>query len=176
MEKMRGHLVAARRLHEADRAAGGKLGCVRLLGEGLEEGGQGAEQVGLFADRGEALHGGGEVLEKVGFAVIAAEVAVGADGLHEALGGAEQEGLAQPLEGGAGEVGVVLQQFLALGAGEVDVGVKQQGGEVVFGEAEAEALVVNEPCGAVGEHDVLALEVAMHEAARQAGEDVAKFL
>jgi hypothetical protein len=34
------------------------------------------------------------VLEEVGFAEVAAEVSVGAQGLHEALGGAEEEGFA----------------------------------------------------------------------------------
>ena len=64
------------------------------------------------------------MLEEVGFAEVAAEVAVSADGLHEALGGAEEEGLAELVEGGASEVGVILEELLALGAGEVDVGVE----------------------------------------------------
>jgi len=116
-----------------------------------------------------------EVLEEVGFGEVAAEVAVGADGLHEALGGAEEEGFAELLKGAAGELGVVLEKFFALGAAEVDVGVKEEGGEVIFGEAEAEALVIDEPSVAFGEHDVLALEVAMDEAAGEAGEGVAEF-
>jgi hypothetical protein len=95
--------------------------------------------------------------------------------LHEALGGAEEEGFAELLKGAAGELGVVLEKFFALGAAEVDVGVKEEGGEVIFGEAEAEALVIDEPSVAFGEHDVLALEVAMDEAAGEAGEGVAEF-
>jgi hypothetical protein len=142
---------------------------------GSEQGGQRAEEVGLFADGGESLDGGGEVLEEVGFTEVATEVAVGADGLHEALGGTEEEGFAELLKGAAGELGVILEEFFALGAAEVDVGVKKERGEVILGEAEAEALVVDEPGVAFCEHDVLALEVAMDEAAGEAGEGVAKF-
>ena len=126
--------------------------------------------MGFFADAIEAFDGGGDVLEEVGFAEVAAEVSVGAQGLHKALGGAEEEGFAEFGEGEAAEVGVVLEEFLTLGAGEVDVGVVEEGGEVVFGEAEAEALVVDEPGAVFVDEDVLALEVAMDEAAGQGGE------
>jgi hypothetical protein len=136
----------------------------------LKEAGDGAEDLGLFADAVEAFDGGGDVLEEVGFAEVAAQVAVGAEGLHEALGGAEEEGFAELGEGEAAEIGVVLEEFLALGAGEVDVGVVKEGGEVVFGEAEAEALVVDKPGAIFVDEDVLALEVAMDEAAGQGGE------
>lgn len=57
-----------------------------------------------------------------------------------------------------------------MGAGEVDVGVVEEGGEVVLGKAEAEALVVDEPGAVFVNEDVLALEVPMDEAAGQGGE------
>jgi hypothetical protein len=82
--------------------------------------------LGLFADAVEAFDGGRDVLEEVGFAEIAAEVSVGAQGLHEALGGAEEESFAELGEGEATEVGVVLEEFFALGAGEADVGVVEE--------------------------------------------------
>ena len=132
--------------------------------------GDGAEDLGFFADAIEAFDGGGDVLEEVGFAEVATEVAVGTEGLHEALGGAEEEGFAELGEGEAAEVGVVLEEFLALRAGEVDVGVIEEGGEVVLGKAEAEALVVDEPGAVFVNEDVLALEVPMDEAAGQGGE------
>lgn len=130
--------------------------------------------MGFFADAIEAIDGGGDVLEEVGFAHVAAEVSVGAEGLHEALGGAEEEGFAEFREGEAAEVGVVLEEFFALGAGEADVGVVEEGSEVVFGEAEAEALVVDEPGAVFVDENVLALEVAVNEAAWEGGEAAAK--
>lgn len=52
----------------------------------------------------------------MGFAEIATEVAIGAEGLHQALGGTKEECLPDLGEGKATEVGVELKQFLALRA------------------------------------------------------------
>ena len=95
--------------------------------------------MGFLADAIEALNGGGDVLEKLGFAQIAAEVSIGPQSLHETLGGAEEEGLSKFGEGEMPEVGIILQQLFALRASEGDVGIVKQGGEIVFGETEAEA-------------------------------------
>ena len=115
--------------------------------------------------------GGGDVFEKMGAGVGVAEFAVGAEGLHEALHGAEVvEGseVRRIFHACGGEV--VREERVALGGGEAHVGVEQEGGEVVLREAGAEALEINERGLAVADHHVLALEIAVHEAARFGGE------
>lgn len=73
------------------------------------------------------------------------------------------------------EVGIILQQLFALRAGESDVGIVKQGGEVVFSKAETEALVIDQPSFVFVQEDVLTLEVTMDQAAWQAGETAAEF-
>jgi hypothetical protein len=131
--------------------------------------------LGFLADAIQAFNGGGDVLEELGFAQIAAEVSVGPQSLHETLSGAEEEGLSKFGEGEMPEVGIILQQLFALRASEGDVGIVKQGGEIVFGETEAEALVIDEPGFVFVEKDVLTLEVAVDQAAGQAGETAAEF-
>jgi hypothetical protein len=126
--------------------------------------------LGFLADAIEALNGGGDMLEELGFSKIAAEVSVGPQSLHETLGGAEEEGFSKLGEGEMPVVGIILQQLFALRAGERDVGIVKQGGEIVFGKTQAEALVIDEPSFVFVQQDVLTLEVAVDKAAWQAGE------
>jgi hypothetical protein len=131
--------------------------------------------LGFLADAIEALNGGGDMLEELGFSKIAAEVSVGPQSLHETLGGAEEEGFSKLGEREMPEVGIILQQLFALRAGERDVGIVKQGGEIVFGKTQAEALVIDEPSFVFVQQDVLTLEVAVDKAAWQAGETAAEF-
>ena len=131
--------------------------------------------MGFFANGAEAFDSGGNVLEKVGLALVAAQIAVGTKGLHQALGCAEQEGLAQACEGKLAEIGIVLQELLALRAGQVHIRVVKEGGEIVFGKAKAEALVIDKPSPALVKQDVLALEITVDQTARESSQPAAEF-
>lgn len=89
------------------------------------------------------------------------DVSVCAEGLHEALSGAAVE------EGGfgafVGDVFPEVEEFLAFFGGVVHVGIKDEGGEVVFLASAAQALEVDEIDFVVFDHEVLRLEIAMDE-------------
>lgn len=85
-----------------------------------------AQRIAALADGGQAGGGGGDVLLEVGLAHVAAEIAVGAEGLHETLGGAEVEGLAEFEEGDAAMLGIGVEQVVALAVGERDVGIEKE--------------------------------------------------
>ena len=65
---------------------------------------------------------------------------------------------------------VESQQLAALIGGEGDIGIVEQGGEIVLGEPVAHALKIDEPCRALVDHDILRLEIPVHEHARTGGE------
>ena len=138
--------------------------CAPESGEGgFAEGfGEGGFEGGVGGEAAEGADGGGDVLFVPIVVVVVHDVSEGAEGLHEALGGAVAE---------EGVDGAFVGDFLPEGEeafdvffGVVHVGIVEEGGEVVFLVAEAHALEVDEPGLAVVEEDVLGLEVAVDEA------------
>ncbi len=116
---------------------------------------------------------GGDVGEEISAPLFVSEEAVGAQGLHEALGCAAP---IDGLEGGVGRGAGFGEAFLIeaekgelFGLREGDVGIEQEGGEVVLGQAEAHALEVDQARGMVEQEDILGLEIAVNQSARQSG-------
>src|SRR5688500_12597219 len=61
---------------------------------------------------------------------------------------------------------IIRQCFLAFRAGEADVGIEEQGGKVVFGQAGAHPLEIDQVGLAIANDDVLRLEIAVDKDAR----------
>lgn len=120
------------------------------------------------------------VLEEFGTFSPMSDVAVGTEGLEEALnGGVEKREREGGWGAGSGEreagricgegvesVLIVVEESEALVVGERDVRVEEERGDVVKTGADAEALEVYEVGGGVVPEDVLGLTVAVDELAR----------
>ena len=91
------------------------------------------------------------------------DVGVGTERLHEALGGTVPEEFGD----GAlfGYIFPEIEELFLFFLGVIEVGVVEQGGEIVLLASQAQALEVNEPGLLAVENDVLGLEVAMDEVA-----------
>ena len=142
--------------------------------EALEEGCERGEIVDLCGHGAEVGECGWDVVEEMAAFPYESEETVGAEGLHEALHGAELEGV---LEVGwdlravrTGLCAVIGEEFVAFGVGEGDVGIEEDGGEVVLSEPVAHALEVDEAGVVVADDDVLGLEIAVDEEAGEGGE------
>jgi hypothetical protein len=116
-------------------------------------------------DGDKARQGDRDVCEEIEAAFFVAQKTVGAESLHEPLGGAAEvvlvEFSADVAAGFADALAVELQEAFLFGIREIYVGVQHEGGEVVLGEAEAHALKVDETWLAVANNHVLGLKITM---------------
>ena len=137
-----------------------------------EDGGEGVFEGGVGGDLLEGADGGGNVLEIPVVVVVVHDVGKGAEGLHEALGGAvDEKGFDGEI---AGDVFPEFEEFGDVFVGVVHVGIVEEGGEVVFLVAHTHSLEVDEPGLVVVQEDVLRLEVAVDESALDGAEAFAE--
>ena len=126
------------------------------------------------ADFGQIRHRSGDVLLVVRFAEIAAQIGIRAQCLHQPLRGAEVKHLTHVAESQTAMIGIIAQQVGALRPRKVHIGIVEQRGEIVFREAKTQTLVIDQPSVLSTNEHVLALEIPMHQTARQAGQAAAE--
>src|SRR5436190_4228619 len=102
------------------------------------------------------------------------EESIGAQRLHQPLNSAEAKDRAKirrdRITGACALRFIIRQKLLAFRARECDVGIEEERGEIVLGEAGTHSLEIDEVRLAVANDDVLRLKVAVNENARPPGE------
>ena len=98
-----------------------------------------------------------DVGEEMGFFALEAKEAVGAEGLHQALCGGEQEKFTEgiPIVRGAGNLVIIEKEILTPCFWKGDVGIAEKRGEVVEKASGAYPLEIDQDRFAVTDHHVL---------------------
>src|SRR5438132_13440807 len=100
-----------------------------------------------------------------------AEEAVGAEGLHQTLHGAETQ-LEIEIAVDCDAVfdltaAIVCRQLCAFAFGKIDIRIIKQRREIVFGKAGSHSLKIDQVRLTVSDDDVLRLKVAVHQNSRE---------
>src|SRR5437870_8186163 len=114
------------------------------------------------------------MLQEMVVAFDEAEKTVGAEGLHQALHRAEAERFAEVIADAP--AAVVSEQFFALGLAKIDIWIVQQRSEIILRQTGSHSLEIDQVRLAVAHNDVLRLEIAMDQKARQLAEPVRDFI
>ena len=94
---------------------------------------------------------------------------IGPEGLHEPLDRSIPESVLEsdPIQIPFREAIIKGQEFVALTAGKIDIGIAEEGTEVVEGVTETHPLEVDEKGFSITDHHILGLQIPVYERAHR---------